>query len=128
MNEDNLKLLSEPSLLTNKFAKAADRPDILDICSGNLDHVNLRQVGQLEAGLSGLFKKVWRLNEALKTGQASGMLPLHRESLKSQVAECLETGQGVCRELFDLALLVPSAPWPVIRKSPICVTSMDRDG
>ena len=44
-NYDDLKRQAEPSLLNSNFAKPnTSKPDILDICSGNLDHVNLKQV------------------------------------------------------------------------------------
>jgi len=128
MNEENVREQSEPSLFTNKFVKAADKPDILDICSGNLDHISLKQVGQLESGLSSFYKKVWRLNEALKTIHAGIIPPLHKDNLKTQLNECLESTQNVCRDLFDLALLVPSAPWSAIKKSPIGTSSMNDDG
>jgi hypothetical protein len=44
-NEDDLETInSEPSLFDSAFSKSNSKTDILDICSGNLNHVNLRQV------------------------------------------------------------------------------------
>lgn len=60
--------MSEASLLTTKFCKSSDgKIDILDVCSGDLSHINLKQVALLESDLSQLFKKLTRLKESLKT-------------------------------------------------------------
>ena len=78
-------------------------------------------------GMSQLFRKLYRLKESLKTsdngpsrksGKATDdpaksqiLFPLHGESLKKQLEECCELTRSTCDSLFDLMLLVPSAPW-----------------
>jgi hypothetical protein len=76
-----------------------------------------------------LFKNLSRLKESLKTcinlnypnndkrqvernDDCGGkILPFHKESLKSQLDECLKRTSECANSLFDLTLLVPSAPW-----------------
>ena len=124
---DEGKQLSEASLLSTSFSKSNNKHvDMLDVCSGSLDHVNLKQVAFLESNLAGLFRKLTRLkeslhtnlNEASKTNDAnvnvkkkSQLLPLHKENLKHQLEDCCAATQESCDRLFDLALIVPSAPW-----------------
>lgn len=131
MNDENIKDMSEQSLLTTKFSKNAS-VDILDVCSGNLNHVNLKQIGQLESEMSQLYKKMVRLKESLQTNlndvsthsdgpkqNRSNVLPMHKENLKTQLFDCCNATKDTCASLFDLMLLVPSAPWPAVKKSPI---------
>ncbi|CAF0910568.1 unnamed protein product [Brachionus calyciflorus] len=111
--------------------------NILDVCSGNLGHVNLKKIGLLESNMSQLYKNLNRLRESLKTvrnlkndeskinceinnsKKKMDKMPLHNESVKNQLDESLKKTSEVCRDLFDLSLLVPSAPWGAIKKSPI---------
>ena len=75
----------------------------------------------LETNLSQLFKKLTKLRESFKTVQTgdglkeakkkSDLMPLHKENLKTQLNECLEATGESCKLLFDLSLVVPSAPW-----------------
>lgn len=76
----------------------------------------------MESNLSQLYKKLNRLRESLKTvrnlntnvkieRKKSDSLPLHNESLKNQLDESLKMTSECCRNLFELSLLVPSAPW-----------------
>ena len=44
MNEENLKEMSEQSLISTKFSKTGENVNIMEVCSGNLNHVNLKQV------------------------------------------------------------------------------------
>jgi hypothetical protein len=41
------------------------------------------------------------------------MLPFHEENLKNQLDECLKATNENCSNLFDLSLLVPTAPWVI---------------
>lgn len=125
--DNDKESISEPSLLTSTFSKTGSHCQLLDVCSGNLDHINLKQVGVLESSLGKLYGKLCRLKECLQTNafdstmggkdtkekaqQKSTLLPLHRDNLKSQLEECCSMTQSTCGRLFDLMLLVPSAPW-----------------
>ncbi len=140
MSQDDLSEQSEASLFTSKFAKTNSKHvNLLDVCSGDLNHVNLKQVSLLESNLSQLYKKLTRLKESLETNinenksnnaksktelpasnkRKSQLLPLHRENLKSLLDECCLATQTSCSQLFDLSLIVPSAPWSTIKISPI---------
>lgn len=135
MNEENIKEMSEESLLTTKFAKSnANSVDILDVCSGNLNHVNLKHVAVLETSLSKLFRKLTRLQESLRTNlnetpvdkekksnnkTRSHLAPMHQENLRTQIDECHKSAQEACTDLFDLSLIIPSAPWAPLKKSTI---------
>lgn len=132
MSDENLKEMSEQSLLTTKFSKTNSKnADILDVCSGNLDHINLKQVGVLESNLSKLYKKLCRLKISLQTNSnnendsetnqtaKSHLLPLHKENLRNQLEDCSNATRESCENLFDLMLIVPNAPWSVTKKTPI---------
>ncbi|RNA15365.1 Histone H5 [Brachionus plicatilis] len=102
--------------------------NILDICTGNLNHVNLKQVAVLESNLAQLYKKLTRLGESFKTVKNlpkneaqsnSSPLPFHNQSLRSQIDESAKVTSDCCQKLFDLSMLVPSAPWSAIKKSPV---------
>jgi hypothetical protein len=45
------------------------------------------------------------------TGNMVQVLPFHKENLKSQLDECIKKIGECASSLFDLSLLVPSAPW-----------------
>lgn len=80
-----------------------------------------------------LYKNLFRLKESLTTfqnltpndskrkenTQKSNCLPLHKENLKVQLEECCKETVECSQSLFDLTLIVPSAPWTSIKKSPI---------
>lgn len=112
--------MSEPCLFDSQYSKSGS--SILEICSGNLGHLNLKQVALLETNLSKLFKNLSRLKESLKTVKNSSQnqqnlkrnsefLPLHKENLKTQLEESIKLTSECTNDLFDLSLLVPSAPW-----------------
>ena len=75
--------------------------------------------------MSQLFKKICRLKESLNTNlnneqaaaashftsNGGGNNKLNKESLRDQLEECVSVTHVACSELFDLTLLVPSAPW-----------------
>lgn len=43
--QQNEESMNEPSLLEHKYSNKSDKTcDILDICSGNLNHINIKQV------------------------------------------------------------------------------------
>ena len=88
----------------------------------------------LETDLSQLFKKLTRLSQSLKTIDDStrsqppkqqhpsstgarknetkfNCLPMHEASMREQLNECIVATSQCCTSLFDLSLLVPSAPW-----------------
>ena len=86
----------------------------------------------LESNLAKLYKKLFRLKESLSTVQnltpndlkqnaerkevksersKSTCLPLHKENLKTQLDDCCKETNVCTQSLFDLALIVPSAPW-----------------
>ena len=46
-------------------------------------------------------------------------MPLHKENLKIQLDECCKETNECSQSLFDLSLIIPSAPWASIKKSPI---------
>jgi hypothetical protein len=41
------------------------------------------------------------------------VLPFHSESLNKQLDDCIASTTDSCNHLFDLSLIVPSAPWVV---------------
>jgi hypothetical protein len=45
-NGDDMESMTEPSLFHSNYSnkKTGENVDVLDVCSGNLNHVNLKQV------------------------------------------------------------------------------------
>jgi len=54
--------------------------------------------------------------QSKETVEKSRYLPVHQETLKSQLEECTNMTNECCTSLFDLSLLVPSAPWVKFEK------------
>lgn len=76
----------------------------------------------LESNLAQLFKKLTRLSESFKTNMSknekenkSDSLPFHVQSLKKQIDDSAKMTSDCCKKLFDLSILVPSAPWVPIK-------------
>jgi hypothetical protein len=89
----------------------------------------------LESNLTDLYKKLIRLKESLKTMKTATasnepsnnkpdlitrkedslrklkLLPFHSENLSAQLDACISSTKESCDHLFDLSLIVPSAPW-----------------
>lgn len=75
----------------------------------------------LESNLAQLYKKLTRLSESFKTIKnstnnnesisKSSSLPFHTNSLKSLIDDSAKMTSECCKKLFDLSMLVPSAPW-----------------
>lgn len=88
----------------------------------------------LESNLAELYKHLIRFRESLKTlknlnnnetseakmaSNGNGhksvqVLPFHKENVKKQLDDCIDKTVKCTDSLFDLALLVPAAPWVVI--------------
>ena len=85
----------------------------------------------MESNLADLYKNLIRLRESLKTAKnlspvdagsekngekvenakKSKLLPFHVENLNFQLDECINSTTDSCSHLFDLSLIIPSAPW-----------------
>jgi hypothetical protein len=52
---------------------------------------------------------------ASSTKRKSEYMPVHKENMKSQLDECIKSTKECCSNLFDLSLIVPSAPWVKFR-------------
>ena len=75
----------------------------------------------LESNLAQLYKNLIRLSESFKTVKTptnnneyinkSDSLPFHTNSLKSLIDDSAKMTTDCCKKLFDLSMLVPSAPW-----------------
>ena len=124
--------LAEQTLFSSEFNSKQNELTILDVCSGNIGHLNLKKVAFLESNLCELYQKLTRLNESLKTYKnattkyeekyrlasaksTSANLPFHEENLKAQLDVCMKATNESCANLFDLCLLVPTAPWVILK-------------
>ncbi|XP_071498803.1 uncharacterized protein [Diadema antillarum] len=140
-NQENMEL---PLIFTGGFAKHKPHPydcrpvSIMDVCSGKIDHLNLKHVAKLESKLFSLHHQLALLSESLKISlprndaearsvanpyahlpSASGerMMGL-LVKVDRLLAEC-------CQDLSSLSILVPAAPWPLLTKSIAPEVSVD---
>ncbi|KAJ8042479.1 hypothetical protein HOLleu_13544 [Holothuria leucospilota] len=124
------KNLARPVLFIGEFLKtdSADESPVslYEVCRGNLEHLNLRHVAKLESKLFSLLKKLLILQNNVstytKTDQSSVVIQLptsdallDRSTLL--ITEVLPLLSECCQSLIDLSVLVPSAPWPSLKKS-----------
>ena len=58
---------------------------------------------------SELIKKIETKTNSKK--QTHDYLPIHKELIQQQLTDCIKTCSICCNNLFNLSLLIPSAPW-----------------
>nr|XP_008101280.1 PREDICTED: uncharacterized protein LOC103277627 isoform X2 [Anolis carolinensis] len=100
---------------------------LLDVCYGKIENVNLRYVSALEGKLSKLWRHLLAMRQNLSfllaPGQMSSETAHHilptvvYARLINHVAQCHQYMEECCSDLLMLSLLVPSAPWEVLKSS-----------
>lgn len=119
--------LSKPLLFYNDFLQPGRERDVslLDVASGNIEHLNLKHVAKLESLLSSLYRELIYLNTSLETDTSNESAYLWtschvasaaRERLQTQLLKTCALMKDSCTSLLDLSLLYPSAPWPPLKK------------
>ncbi|KAL4227444.1 hypothetical protein ACF0H5_012888 [Mactra antiquata] len=114
-----------------------DRDDVtmLEIASGNLEHINLKHVGKLETKLSSLYKELIQLHSVLETEtgndsaylwSSSHVTTAARERLMTQILKSCANMKDCCSDLLELSLLYPSAPWPPMKRCALKEITADR--
>ncbi|XP_071104262.1 uncharacterized protein [Haliotis cracherodii] len=126
--------LSKPLLLMNDFLHPGLQEDhtLLDVVSGKLEHLNLKRVSQLEAKLSSLYKELVRMHHLISDDKwtserlcSSHMTSAVKERLNTQVLRSCAMMKDCADDLLTLSLLVPSAPWPVLKRPVLKEVSAD---
>ena len=64
-------------------------------------------------------KKMKRETKRGDDDDADLLMPFHKHNLKSQLNDCLKCLSASCDDLFELTLLVPTAPWTPLKKCPV---------
>ncbi|XP_076444239.1 uncharacterized protein LOC143282473 [Babylonia areolata] len=118
--------LSRSQMLMNPFLKPGQDTQftVLDSCLGRLDCLSLKHVAQLESKLSRLYKELIQLSEYLNSraeteqGRVTGghMNQAVREREGTVVLRACALSRECAADLLSLSLLVPSAPWPPLKK------------
>ncbi|EDO45626.1 predicted protein [Nematostella vectensis] len=126
----NPDMLELPALMIDKFLKRRQQFDseltLLDICSGKLDHLNLKHVSKLESKLCKTYKQMLLLKEVLSNSTSQQItriaqqtehlgLPI-RERLANHVTTTTHMLGEACQDLLSLSVLFPAAPWPPLKK------------
>ncbi|XP_032218009.2 uncharacterized protein LOC5517612 [Nematostella vectensis] len=126
----NPDMLELPALMIDKFLKRRQQFDseltLLDICSGKLDHLNLKHVSKLESKLCKTYKQMLLLKEVLSNSTSQQTtriaqqtehlaLPI-RERLANHVTTTTHMLGEACQDLLSLSVLFPAAPWPPLKK------------
>ncbi|XP_072050990.1 uncharacterized protein [Amphiura filiformis] len=125
----NSERLLQPVIYMGDFLKPGRGEDttLLQVCSGKLEHINLKQVAKLESKLFSLQKQLHSLHQSLSTVwshdyQLANLnnqhltLPINQR-LSGQLAKCGKLLQECCQDLLVLSILTPAAPWPVLQRS-----------
>lgn len=123
--------LSRQLLFYNEFIHQSRQNDVtlLDIASGSLEHLNLKQVAKLETKLSTLYRELISLHSQLEQDQQVSQVTSHcmwtsghvtlaaRERLMTQILKSCAMMKDCTSDLLDVSLLFPAAPWPPLKKS-----------
>eukprot|EP00057_Strongylocentrotus_purpuratus_P003469 XP_003726723.1 PREDICTED: uncharacterized protein LOC100888896 [Strongylocentrotus purpuratus] len=133
---NNQEKLEQPLIFTGLYAKPKphrydNKPvDIMDVCSGKIEHLNLKHVAKLESKLFTLNQQLNTLHQSLRTSWSPDSHALQQAAnhhLPSAVNQRLssllnDTERQLvecCQDLVSLSILVPAAPWPLLTKSVI---------
>ncbi|XP_041465194.1 uncharacterized protein LOC121415884 [Lytechinus variegatus] len=139
---NNQEKLEQPLIFTGLYAKTKphrydNKPvDIMDVCSGKIEHLNLKHIAKLESKLFTLNQQLKTLHQTLKTcwsPDCHALQQLTNQHLPSAVNQRLSSllkhaeRQLVecCQDLVSLSILVPAAPWPLLSKSVIPEIKID---
>ncbi|XP_071794000.1 uncharacterized protein [Asterias amurensis] len=129
---NNPERLSRPILFMGSFLKPSAEEDgvtLLDVCSGKIDHLNLKQVAKLESKLFSLHRQLLGLHQSLTVTWSHEHQPMQmtnqhqslaaKQRLSGLLAQCQKSISESCSDLLSLSILVPAAPWPLITR-PVC--------
>ena len=116
--------LSRPLLMMNQYVKQKDNDPVtwLNVCSGKLDHLNLRNVAKLESNLVILYKELLVLLNSIQPltsvrHEVNKELPvIVYDQVAANLAKSCKLLKDSSTELLQLSVLVPSAPWSKISK------------
>lgn len=123
-NNTSEKLI-QPIKMLDKFVKNRSHPPVtfMDICSGKIDHLNLKQVAKLESKLSQVYQHLFVMSKHLynivssdNTSANSNVSKTVYSNLGGQVALTCKLLEDVTPDLLALSVLVPSAPWSILNR------------
>lgn len=112
---DKVKL---PLHAWNQFVRndrQAETTSLIDICTGNFDHINIRHVSQLETKLTFLYDQLKLVADLLSASGSPHALPeTFRRRLAAEVSKaCLMLNESN-QQLLKLSVLVPAMPLPYV--------------
>ncbi|KAK6188220.1 hypothetical protein SNE40_004448 [Patella caerulea] len=117
--------LIKPTMFINDFIKKKFQEDLtlLDTTSGQMSHINLKHVGQLESKLSQLYKELIKLTESLcetddpvKKITSDHIAKCFKERLTSDIVKSSTLCRDCSTDLLSLSLLYPAAPWSALKR------------
>ncbi|XP_045216264.2 girdin-like [Mercenaria mercenaria] len=119
--------LSRPFKFTSDFLQCSKESNVtlLEVASGNLEHLNLKHVAKLETKLSSLYKDLIHLHSIMETEinndsaylwTSCHVTTAARERLMTQVLKSCALMKDCSSDLLDLSVLYPSAPWPPLKR------------
>lgn len=129
-SNDSLRI---PSMMSgSKYLKSCEPIDCFDVCRGETEHINLKQVAGLEQDLAALNSRLFAFKAFLSSipnaksqNNVSGgeitpstvLLDPIMTKVQKESNQCISDLTHCCNELMSLSLLYPSAPWAALRKS-----------
>ncbi|KAK7116163.1 uncharacterized protein [Littorina saxatilis] len=126
--------LAQPHMFMNSFLKPGCEKEftILDCCLAKTESLNLKQVAQLESKLSTLYKELIKVSENLtdrgranQDPAAGHMSSAVQEREGTVILKASAMARDCAADLLSLSLLVPSAPWPPLKKPTMSEVTYD---
>ncbi|XP_013381684.1 uncharacterized protein LOC106152590 isoform X2 [Lingula anatina] len=120
--------LAKPLLFMSDFVKhsPSEPVTLLEVCSGNLDHINLKHVAKLESKLTNLYKQLTRLKHSLDTTLSLEATVIQSAShhlssvvfdeLSNNARKSCDMLKDCCQDLLSLSVVIPNAPLPPLTK------------
>ncbi|TPX30799.1 hypothetical protein SmJEL517_g05724 [Synchytrium microbalum] len=115
--------LQQPAPAALEFMSEFIHPDrrrdvkpvsLLDACSGQISHINLRHVGRLESQLHRLFHDLKSIEISLSTSFAPNVAPSLKEHVQTTLEGTEKSLISAMNSLLSVSVLIPMAPLPAI--------------
>ncbi|ORX60169.1 hypothetical protein BCR36DRAFT_408528 [Piromyces finnis] len=102
------------------FISSTTRPrskiSILDICSGNTDHLNIKHIGRLETKLHQLYIDLTSINIFFDSFFSPKLDIVLKNEAKKKYEIAISSLNDTINYLLPLSVLIPSAPYPDLNK------------
>jgi len=114
-NDNNNELI-----FYSDFISSTTRPrgqvSISDICSGKLEHINIKHVGRLETKLHKLYIDLSSIKIYFESFFNPKLNIIYENNIKKSYENAISSLNDTINFLLPLSVLIPSAPYPNVNK------------